>query len=88
MVRPYKYIDKSQSVVIYDLYGSKKFGKDKRWIFNAGIYNISNEKYIPWETLRQFATTGINAMVDSNGYGFARYTAPGRNYAMSLTYEF
>lgn len=87
-VKTYDVVNRSKSVFIWDIYGSKKFGKDKNWILNAGVYNVTNVKYIPWETLRQFATTSINHMVDSKGYGFNRYTAPGRNFAVSLTYEF
>lgn len=87
-VKTYDVVSRSKSTLLIDIYGSKKFGKDKNWIINAGVYNITNEKYIPWETLRQFATTSINSMVDNKGYGFNRYTAPGRNYALSLTYEF
>lgn len=87
-VKTYDVVNRSKSALLWDIYGSKKFGKDKNWIVNAGVYNITNEKYIPWETLRQFATTSINSMVDDQGYGFNRYTAPGRNYALSLTYEF
>ncbi len=87
-VATYDVANRSKPVLLLDIYGSKKFGKDKNWILNAGVYNITNQKYIPWETLRQFATTSINNMVDDEGYGFNRYTAPGRNYAVSLTYEF
>ncbi|UYZ74873.1 TonB-dependent receptor [Moraxella bovis] len=87
-VKIYDVVNRSKSTLLFDVYGSKKFGKDKNWILNAGIYNITNEKYIPWETLRQFATTSVNSLVDSEGHGFNRYTAPGRNYALSLTYEF
>lgn len=87
-VKTYDVVNRSKSVLLWDIYGAKKFGKNKNWIVNAGVYNITNEKYTPWETLRQFATTSINNMVDNQGYGFNRYTAPGRNYALSLTYEF
>lgn len=87
-VDTYDVVKRSKNVMIWDIYGSKKFGKNSNFIVNAGIYNITDEKYIPWETLRQFATTSANHMVDKEGYGFNRYTAPGRNYAVSLTYEF
>lgn len=87
-VGSYDHIHRSKSVALFDVFGSMKFGKNNNWILNAGIYNITNEKYIPWETLRQFATTSVNSLVDSEGHGFNRYTAPGRNYALSLTYEF
>ncbi|TWV83499.1 TonB-dependent hemoglobin/transferrin/lactoferrin family receptor [Moraxella sp. VT-16-12] len=85
-ISSYNQVHRSKSVMLYDVYGSYKFGKNL--ILNAGVYNITNVKYIPWETLRQFATTSVNNMVDKEGHGFNRYTAPGRNYAVSLTYEF
>lgn len=87
-VETYKHANRSKSVVIYDLYGSKKFGKHKNFILNGGIYNITDVKYIPWETLRMFSNANVNNMVDKDGNGFNRYTAPGRNFALSLTYEF
>lgn len=87
-VETYKHANRSKSVVIYDLYGTKKFGKHKNFILNGGIYNITDVKYIPWETLRMFSNANVNNMVDRDGNGFNRYTAPGRNYALSLTYEF
>ncbi len=87
-VDTYEHINQSKTAVVYDLYGSKKFGKEGNVILNAGVYNITDEKYIPWETLRMFNTVSANQMIDSQGYGFGRYTAPGRNYAISLTYEF
>lgn len=87
-VQTYDIANRSKSVLMLDVYGTKKFGKNKNLILNAGVYNITNQKHIPWQTLRQFATTNINAMVDKQGNGFNRYTAPGRNYAISLTYEF
>lgn len=72
----------------YDIYGSKRFGKDGQFILNAGVYNLTNTHYIPWESLRMLNTANANTLVDKDGYGFARYSAPGRNYALSLTYEF
>lgn len=87
-VDTYKHIDKSKKAVVVDLYGSKRFGQNKNMIVNAGVYNLTNVNYIPWESLRQFNNSNANSLVDSDGYGFARYSAPGRNYAISLTYEF
>ncbi len=87
-VDTYEHIDRSKTAVVYDIYGTKRFGKQNQMILNAGVYNITDEKYIPWEVLRMFNTVNANNLVDSSGYGFARYTAPGRNYAVSLTYEF
>ena len=30
----------------------------------------------------------VNSMVDDQGVGIERFTAPGRNYKVGLTYEF
>lgn len=87
-VGTYEHINRSKAAVIYDIYGSKRFGKDGQFILNAGVYNLTNTHYIPWESLRMLNTANANTLVDKDGYGFARYSAPGRNYALSLTYEF
>lgn len=84
----YKHIDRSKMAMIYDIYGSKKFGKNNNLTLNVGVYNITNQKYTPWETLRMFNTVNANNLVDKQGNGFNRYTATGRNYSASLTYEF
>ena len=94
VVKTYNRSHLSKSVALFDIFASRKFGRDNNWILNAGVYNILDEKYIPWETLRQFATINTNNRVDDNerlgqrGYGYNRYTAPGRNYAVALTYQF
>ncbi|MDO5651639.1 MAG: TonB-dependent hemoglobin/transferrin/lactoferrin family receptor [Moraxella sp.] len=88
VVQTYRHIDRSREVTIFDVYGAKRFGKNQQFILNAGVYNLTNVEYIPWETLRMFNNVGVNASIDKEGYGFNRYTAAGRNYAVSLTYEF
>lgn len=87
-VDTYQHAHHGRNVWLFDVYGTKKFGKNQNIILNAGIYNLTDARYIPWETLRQFNNLTANNMVDSQGYGLNRYTAPGRNYALSLTYEF
>lgn len=89
VVGTYESIDRSKSFTVLDIYGTKRFGKDHNWILNAGVYNVTDKKYISWESLRQLANVSVNNMIDKEtGYGYSRYTAPGRNYAVSLTYEF
>lgn len=85
-VGTYKFIHHSNDALVLDMFGSYKFKKGIT--LNAGVYNLTNQKYIPWDSLRQFAITNVNSMVDRWGYGLNRYTAPGRNYAVALTYEF
>lgn len=86
VIEPYKHIGKSESAYVYDLYGSKKFNNGLK--LSAGIYNLFDKKYVPWDNLRSLAELNVNSMVDSEGVGIERYTAPGRNYKVGLTYEF
>lgn len=85
-VKSYKHIDKASNAFVLDVYGSYKFNKNLT--LTAGVYNLTDEKYIPWESLRQFAATNINSIIDDKALGLNRYTAPGRNYSVSLTYNF
>lgn len=79
------YLPYSKSYTTFDLYGTKRFNNG--FSISAGAYNIFDKKYHSWETLRTFmGAQNINAMVRGNG--MERYSSPGRNYALSLTYEF
>ncbi len=46
---------------------------------NAGVFNLSDKKYWRWEDVR-----GLSR----NNPGLDRFTQPGRNYALSLSWEF
>ncbi len=85
-VGAYKHIGVSKDALVFDLYGTKYFNKG--FSLSAGVYNVFDKKYIPWDNLRMMAVTNINNMVDNEGKGLERYTASGRNYALSLNYEF
>lgn len=86
VIVPYEHIDKSKTAVVYDIYGSKAF--DNGLKLSAGIYNVFDKKYVPWDSLRTLAELNVNSLVDDEGRGVERYTAPGRNYTVALTYEF
>lgn len=86
VIVPYEHIDKSTSAFVFDLYGSTTIYDGLK--LSAGIYNVFNEKYIPWSNLRSLAEMNINSMVDDDGKGLERYTAPGRNFALSVSYEY
>ncbi|QGM80877.1 TonB-dependent hemoglobin/transferrin/lactoferrin family receptor [Otariodibacter oris] len=54
-----------------------------------GAYNITNKKYITWDSarsIRSFGTT--NRVRKSDGLGLNRFTAPGRNFRLDLEYVF
>lgn len=90
-VATYQHLWRGKDTWVFDVFGSYKVAN--RLTLQAGVYNLTDSKYIPWENLRQFGNNpSINNFVDlargGAGHGFNRYTAPGRNYALSLTYEF
>ena len=58
----------------------------KHFTFTAGLYNITDRKYMSWDSARSIRTFGTNNMVDKDtGRGLARFYAPGRNF--KLTFE-
>ncbi|PNK59784.1 TonB-dependent hemoglobin/transferrin/lactoferrin family receptor [Psychrobacter sp. FDAARGOS_221] len=83
---PFDLIEHSKSKLVYDVYGSKKIRDNIK--LSAGVYNVFDAKYIPWSNLRSLAEFSLNTMVGNDGTGIERYTAPGRNYKVGLTYEF
>lgn len=85
VVGTFKHLERGRDTWVVDMYGSYRFTPNLT--LQAGVYNLTDEKYIPWQTLRQLGNVSVNN-VDAAGYGFNRYSAPGRNYAISLNYQF
>ena len=57
---------------------------------NLGVYNLFDEEYIRWQRIR-FVNQGSAAGGARGGVsedGIHRYTEPGRNYRVSLAYQF
>lgn len=63
---------------------------DDRYTLRAGIYNLFDEKYTQWESLRQLGTDGISTTgtLNINDNGMARLSAPGRNYFIALELKY
>ncbi|ULJ64981.1 TonB-dependent hemoglobin/transferrin/lactoferrin family receptor [Wielerella bovis] len=82
----------NQSAWIWDIYGY--YRPMKNFTMRAGIYNVTNRKYHSWDTLRGLNLTGTSDRVarandrGNHNQGLERFTAPGRNYAVSLEYKF
>lgn len=85
-VATYRHLERGKDTWVIDLYGSYKI--NPQLSITAGVYNLTNVRYIPWENLRQFGHISTNSPIDGEGYGFNRYTAPARNYALAVNYEF
>ncbi|HHF4372256.1 TPA: TonB-dependent receptor, partial [Haemophilus influenzae] len=61
----------------------------KNLTFTAGVYNLTNKKYLTWDSARSIRHIGtINRVQTATGKGLNRFYAPGRNYRMSVQFEF
>ncbi|WZQ69362.1 TonB-dependent receptor [Haemophilus influenzae] len=61
----------------------------KNLTFTAGVYNLTNKKYLTWDSARSVRHLGtINRVHTETGKGLNRFYAPGRNYRMSVQFEF
>ena len=55
----------------------------------AGVYNLTNKKYITWDSARSIRPFGTSNLINQEtGAGINRFYAPGRNYRMSVQFEF
>ena len=76
----------SDAYTILDLIGEINITKDLR--LNAGVYNVFDEKYYLWPRVRfvNEGTTTLYGYVTGDGIG--RYSEPGRNFRVSLAWQF
>ncbi|HWK50706.1 MAG TPA: TonB-dependent receptor, partial [Steroidobacter sp.] len=76
----------SNAYTVLDLFGDINITKGLR--LNAGIYNVFDEKYYLWPRVRfvNEGTTTLYGYVTGDGIG--RYSEPGRNFRVSLSWQF
>jgi hemoglobin/transferrin/lactoferrin receptor protein len=76
----------SDAYTVLDLFSDINITKDLR--LNAGIYNVFDEKYYLWPRVRfvNEGTTTLYGYVTGDGIG--RYSEPGRNFRVSLSWQF
>ena len=61
----------------------------KHLTLQAGIYNLTNQKYLTWESARSIRPFGTSNVIEQNsGAGIYRFYAPGRNYRFNASFEF
>lgn len=78
---------RSESYTTIDLLGYIK--PIKNLTLRAGVYNLTNRKYITWDSARLIRPFGTSNMINQDtGLGINRFYAPGRNYRMSVQFEF
>ncbi len=61
----------------------------KNLTLTAGVYNLTDEKYISWDSARSIRAFGTINQIDQNtGAGIKRFYAPGRNFRITGEYKF
>ena len=60
----------------------------KKIKINAGVFNLLDKKYKTWDSVRSIPEFGSTNMVDRDGVGLNRFTAPGINYKIGLEMNF
>lgn len=84
---PWPYVKFSKDVLLVDLIGDYKF--TKYLTLRAGVFNLFNRKYYDWNSLRSIREFGtVNRIDDVTFKGIDRFSAPGRNFGLTLTFEF
>ena len=61
----------------------------KNLTLRAGVYNLFDKKYMTWDSARSIRMFGTSNLINqTTGEGINRFYAPGRNYRMSVQFEF
>lgn len=85
---PTDYFASDNGFTVVDLQGH--FNVTRNFKINMGVYNLFDEEYIRWQRIR-FANQGSaagGARGGISGDGINRYTEAGRNYKITLAYDF
>ncbi|WP_373099755.1 MULTISPECIES: TonB-dependent hemoglobin/transferrin/lactoferrin family receptor [Pasteurellaceae] len=73
---------RSDAYTMIDLIGYYK--PIKNLTLQAGIYNLTDRKYITWESARSIKPFGTSNLIDqATGRGINRFYSPGRNFRLS-----
>lgn len=80
------FIDKAAEYTVFDLYASFNVTPSLR--INAGVYNLFDQEYYLWSRIRGLTEgTGVTwGEVHRDGIG--RYSEPGRNLRLTVSYVF
>ncbi len=76
----------SSSYVVVDL--TSQIHLDKDITLNLGVFNLFNRNYTTWDSLRDLPTYGTTNRIDRAGKGLNRFSAPKRNFSISLEARF
>ena len=76
----------SDDYTVVDLYGSFRVNEHLR--INAGIYNLFDERYYQWARIRNVSRGDFYLYGYATDYGIGRYSEPGRNFRVSISWSF
>jgi len=76
----------SDAYTVFDLFGSYNVSDHLR--VSAGVYNLFDERYYLWSRIR-LVNEGTNTLYGYvTGEGIGRYSEPGRNLRLTVSYRF
>ena len=76
----------SKSWTVYDLFGNFQISDKLR--LNAGVYNLFDKRYYQWARIRNVTRGDFYLYGYATDDGIGRYSEPGRNYRVTLSYSF
>ena len=78
---------RSGNYTVFDLIAYAKPAKN--FAFSFGLYNITDQKYITWDSARSIRAFGtMNLINQDTGAGIKRFYAPGRNFKFTWEIKF
>ncbi|MGF7453264.1 TonB-dependent receptor domain-containing protein [Pasteurella bettyae] len=73
---------RSDAYTLFDVVGFVK--PIKNLTLQAGLYNLTNQKYATWDSIRSIKPFGTSNLINQNtGAGINRFYSPGRNFRLS-----
>lgn len=76
----------SDAYTVVDLFGSFRVTDNLR--INAGVYNLFDERYYPWARIRNVSRGDFYLYGYATEDGIGRYSEPGRNYRVTVSFNF
>lgn len=76
----------SDAYTVLDMFGSFRFNEHLR--VNAGVYNLLDERYYQWARIRNVTRGDFYLYGYATEYGIGRYSEPGRNVRVNMTWTF
>lgn len=78
---------RSKSYTVTDIIAYAKPFKNMKLQF--GVYNLTNRKYITWESARSIKPYGTRNLINQDtGQGINRFYSPGRNFKFNMEFVF